>query len=121
MHKANFDPVPASARAAREFVRRHLTDYPDEGRDLAALLVSELATNAIVHVGQPFQVQVATTPCIWVGVDDPSSILSEPGQADIDATHGRGLLLVAVLADQWGIEPTDTGKRAWFELFSKSI
>ena len=75
MHIATFEPVPGSVRAAREFVRGQLSDRPAHDRDLAVLLVSELATNAIVHVGQPFKVRVdLSAPCIWVGVDDPSPI-----------------------------------------------
>ena len=115
-----FEAVPASARGAREFVRACLANHRRADLDLGVLLVSELATNAIVHVGLPFRVRIdlSFAPCIWVGVDDLSSILSEPGQVDINAAHGRGLFLVAALAARWGIYPTDTGKRAWFELSS---
>ena len=66
MHKATFEPLPESAKAARDFVRNYLAGRPAEGRDLAVLLVSELATNAIIHVGLPFRVCVdPSTPCIW--------------------------------------------------------
>jgi anti-sigma regulatory factor (Ser/Thr protein kinase) len=123
MHIAAFEPVPGNAKAAREFVRSRLTDRPCQDQDLAVLLVSELATNAIIHVGRPFKVAVdLSSPArIWVGVDDPSPLQSEPGPIDITATGGRGLFLVAAMADRWGIEPTPAGKRAWFELLSRSL
>jgi hypothetical protein len=31
---------------------------------------------------------------------------------------GRGLAIVAELADRWGTEPTATGKRTWFQVCS---
>ena len=34
----------------------------------------------------------------------------------MNSTAGRGLLLIATMADRWGIDPTTAGKRAWFEL-----
>ena len=122
MHIAAFEPEPGNAKAARDFVRSRLADRPGQDQDLAVLLVSELATNAIIHVGRPFKVTVALSPArIWVGVDDPSPLRPEPGPIDFSATSGRGLFLVAAMANRWGIEPTPAGKRAWFELLSRSI
>ena len=122
MHIAAFEPVPANAQAAREFVRSRLTNRSGPDQDLAVLLVSELATNAIIHVGRPFKVTVDVSPArLWVGVDDLSPLRSEPGPIDVSATSGRGLFLVAAMANRWGIEPKPAGKRAWFELLSRSI
>ena len=117
MHIATFEPVPGSVRAAREFVRGQLSARPAHDRDLAVLLVSELATNAIIHVGQPFEVRVDLSSMgIWVGVDDSNPILPPRTEAVTPDIGGRGLPLIAAIADRWGIDPTTTGKRAWFEL-----
>jgi hypothetical protein len=81
------------------------------------LLACELATNAIIHTGQAFEVTVdLTATCLQIAVNDPNSILPTPGHPDNHDIHGRGLPMVDALADRWGIEPTATGKRAWFEL-----
>jgi hypothetical protein len=36
-----------------------------------------------------------------------------------DREHGRGLLLVAALAEDWGTDPLPSGKRVWAELQGK--
>ncbi len=56
---AMFVPVPWAVPLSRRFVRRHVDD-PGLA-DVAALLVSELATNAVEHAGTPFEVVVATS------------------------------------------------------------
>lgn len=33
------------------------------------------------------------------------------------ASSGRGLMLIEVLADAWGVEPRGEGKSIWFELY----
>ncbi|MGH9276374.1 MAG: ATP-binding protein, partial [Acidimicrobiales bacterium] len=50
---------PSSVRAARLFVVDKLQEWNcDDLVDSAALVTSELATNALVHTGQPYSVQV---------------------------------------------------------------
>jgi serine/threonine-protein kinase RsbW len=85
------------------------------------LLVSGLATNAIVHVGLAFFVWVGRSPqCIRVAVDDSFEppVLSRPHVCDMGA---RWVAIVAELADQWGTEPTATGKRTWFQICSEPV
>ncbi len=86
----------------------------------AALLTSELATNAVVHTASAFSVEVANTGHgIQVTVTDPSPdpvTLRNPSEA---APHGRGMQLVDSVASKWGSEPVsgdDPGKAVWFEL-----
>ncbi|MFE7413956.1 ATP-binding protein [Streptomyces laurentii] len=38
-----------------------------------------------------------------------------------DEESGRGLFLVAALADRWGIEYVTTGKRVWCELDAGAV
>jgi hypothetical protein len=121
VHEATFEPVKESAKAARDFVRNCLASSGIGGFDpeLVALLVSELATNAIVHARQTFVVWVIPTPpCVRVGVDDPSPELPILRPPDTDAVGGRGLAMIGALADRWGVEAGPVGKRTWFEICS---
>jgi anti-sigma regulatory factor (Ser/Thr protein kinase) len=93
-----------------------LAGVSEVDRDLVALLVSELATNAIIHVGQPFDVWVSVTPRrARIGVDDRSPVLPSLTPTSQETLGGRGLSLVASLAKRWRVEPTGLGKTIWFE------
>jgi hypothetical protein len=118
MRRATFEPIPASAYSARRFVRDCLVATgATADLDVAVLLVSELATNAIVHARSEFDVWVDLTgPCVRMGVDDRSDVLPSPTQADPDATRGRGLAMIEVASDRWGVERTYEGKTTWLEI-----
>ncbi len=82
-------------------------------------MVSELATNAVQHAGAPFEMSVAVDPIasrVRVDVRDPSD--GTPARRGLvsDAPHGRGLHIIATLADAWGIEMRRDrpGKTVWF-------
>jgi anti-sigma regulatory factor (Ser/Thr protein kinase) len=92
-------------------------------RDTAVLLTSELVTNALLHAGTDLMVHVSgTNPgadpggAVRVAVDDGSDIAPALGDLDAGALGGRGLPLVACLANRWGWEPLPAGKRVWFEV-----
>jgi anti-sigma regulatory factor (Ser/Thr protein kinase) len=107
---------------ARGYVTALLAPLAPDVCEVAALLVSELATNAVRHAGgRTFEVTVRplTDPDrVWCGVSETGSgqpVLRSPGVTD---EHGRGLRLVSGLADRWGAHrrrDTDT-KTVWFEL-----
>lgn len=112
-------PEPSSVRAARAFVAEALAGTSGEGcSDTAGLLVSELATNALVHARTPLRVHVQVDEGqVRVEVEDelgglPTLLTEQDG-----LSTGRGLQLVDGLADGWGADPlADGGKRVWFEL-----
>jgi anti-sigma regulatory factor (Ser/Thr protein kinase) len=116
MHR-RFRAEPGSAGSARHFVGSVLESHGVESLD-ARLLTSELATNAVVHGRTEFTVRVA----LWdervrVEVRDSNDRLPRSGtDLPVDATRGRGLPLVDVIAPVWGVEPLDEGKSVWFEL-----
>jgi anti-sigma regulatory factor (Ser/Thr protein kinase) len=116
MDKATFEPRPDSAKAAREFVRRSVGSAEvDAG--VAVLLASELATNAIVHTGRSFDVWVDVIPAgVWVAVEDRSPTLPAPRRPPPLGLGGRGLAMVAALADRWGVARTCGGKQVWFRV-----
>ncbi len=85
--------------------------------DTVALLVSEVATNALVHGSGEVEVSVVRGDrVVRVEVSDGSSHLPRPRQVGPDAEGGRGLALVSALASGWGTEAREGGKVVWFEV-----
>jgi two-component sensor histidine kinase len=126
MPRQTFGAWPASVPAARRYVTDLLGDVPPELCQTAGLLVSELATNAVRHAGTPvFTVQVELDSAegrLRVGVSDTGPGVPLPRTPDVGDEHGRGLQLVATLADRWGAHRRrSTGeKTVWFELLTRS-
>jgi PAS domain S-box-containing protein len=77
------------------------------------LIVSELLTNAIRHAQPPIQVRMILDDALSCEVSDGSSTAPHLRRADRYDEGGRGLLLVASLAERWGSRPTRTGKTIW--------
>jgi anti-sigma regulatory factor (Ser/Thr protein kinase) len=90
--------------------------------DTARLLASELVTNVVMHTGCDPTIGVAST-CgrLLIEVrDDDAALPAAPGDPDAEvgqAPGGRGLTLVALMADDWGVRQIDgDGKGIWFAL-----
>lgn len=82
----------------------------------AALVVSELATNAVLHAGSPFSLSVRVEESILrLAVHDTSPIGAMPDRGLI-ARPGRGLGLIDALAAGWGAQVAAEGKVVWAEL-----
>jgi anti-sigma regulatory factor (Ser/Thr protein kinase) len=117
-----FPAWPESVPVARRFVSETLDRIPRELCQTAALLVSELATNVVRHSGAgEFVVEVDDRPDqgrLWVGVTDSGTGLPILRAPSLTAEHGRGMQLVATLADRWGAgrRRGATEKTVWFEL-----
>ena len=86
--------------------------------DDAALIASELATNAVLHARTEFTVVVSRRPGgnIRIAVRDTSLARPRPRRAGPLATSGRGLRLVEALAADWGADVLPDGKVIWAEL-----
>jgi anti-sigma regulatory factor (Ser/Thr protein kinase) len=113
-----FDPAVDQVRVARRFVADHA---PPALADDAALVASELVTNAIEHASSPVTVRVELRgEALRVEVSDSSAIL--PAVADLltDSERGRGLHLVEGLTAAWGVESSESGKTVWFEMAAPS-
>lgn len=110
--------LPASIASVRRFaVQACRASGHDELTDIVALLVSEVATNALVHAEGDVQVRVVTRgDLLRVEVADESPLMPQPRAAGPMEEGGRGLALVESLATAWGVTPTDGGKVVWFEL-----
>jgi anti-sigma regulatory factor (Ser/Thr protein kinase) len=113
--------VPQSAATARRFIA-DICNAAQLGEDTcatAALLVSELVTNAIRYGGSRAVLEAAVPGGrLRVSVKDDNPRLPVVGQhPDLTAESGRGLQLVSALADDWGVESLDAGGKAvWFTL-----
>jgi anti-sigma regulatory factor (Ser/Thr protein kinase) len=109
---------PISASRARDFVRHHLRVHGlAHVSDDLELVVSELATNALLHAQTSFTVSLhAFEETLLLEVEDGSR--SGPVQviAQVLDTNGRGIALVNLLSRDWGVDAhADGGKSVWAE------
>lgn len=110
---------PATAGAARRYVRQVLGDHRvnEKVTGIVELLTSEVVTNALLHARGADAISVSVlSASVRVEVEDGSSLLPARRRAGVDAVSGRGLAIVAALAQAWGVEPGTRGKRVWFEV-----
>ena len=90
---------------------------PDVDCDTVALLVSEVATNALVHGNGNVRLRVVPRPRgVRIEVLDGSSTLPRRRAATLYDEGGRGIALVEAMATSWGAETTADGKVVWFEV-----
>ncbi|MFF9477080.1 ATP-binding protein [Streptomyces roseolus] len=122
-HARTLPCTPDSVAIARRLVAAALArwEMPEELADRARLVVSELATNALVHArtcGASIRVTVTRIEDdhVQVAVTDLDRRPLAPRHADPDDEGGRGLDLVAALSLRWGCERRHWGKRVWAEL-----
>ena len=120
-------PVPESARAAREFTAATLHEWQLESlTEDAAVIASELATNAILH-GTPDatgdaaddhkSARVELSWCLQASrlicvVTDQAGTPPAVAAQDPEAESGHGLQIVGALAVAWGWTILGTGEKA---------
>ncbi|OKK02497.1 phosphatase [Streptomyces sp. CB03234] len=113
---------PERIAAARAHLRELLHDWADaEQVDSAVLMVSEMVTNVLVHTdGDALLVAEARGDHgkrrLRVEVADASDELPHRRRPGEMASSGRGLILMEMLAHEWGVDPRGEGKSIWFEL-----
>jgi len=107
-----------SVRESRIFVLDVLRDVEAPVRELAAVLVAEVATNAVLHAASAFEVAVAVADdAVRVEVADDGGGTPRLLEPDRDSTKGRGLVIVDRLSRRWGVQSRgDESKIVWFEL-----
>jgi anti-sigma regulatory factor (Ser/Thr protein kinase) len=87
-------------------------------REIAELVATELVTNAVEHAHSSSRLTLTCTrSALRVSVQDycPAP-MPRPRPIDINAFRGRGLHLVACLAQAWGVERHSGGKTIWVSL-----
>ena len=112
-------PLPASAGAARRFVRDVLMTrrVGDEVVETVELLTSELVTNVVLHArSSPELVVSLDDGVVRVEVWDSTATPPIRRSPDAQSASGRGINIVAELAAEWGVEKIPDGKRVWFEV-----
>ncbi|TGB09555.1 SpoIIE family protein phosphatase [Streptomyces sp. MZ04] len=113
---------PERIAGARRHVRELLHDWADPDQvDSAVLMVSETVTNVLVHTdGDALLVAEVMgepgTRRLRAEVSDSSDDLPHKRHPGELASSGRGLVLMELLADAWGVDPRGDGKSIWFEL-----
>lgn len=132
-----FSGDPASVVGARGAARATAAWMAPAYADEIELVVSELATNAVLHASPPFLLRIRRRGSgVRVEVGDhavdraPAASgtglaevlaleVSEPGADDLLAVEtmtGRGLLVVGAVADAWGVDVGDDRKWVWAEI-----
>lgn len=124
-----FTSTPRGAQLARRLSIRRMGEWGwpvmSDVSCAVALLVAELAANAVQHSRTPgrdfhLRLSVEADPVV-VRVEVSDACRQEPPRhpysPTADAESGRGLLLVDILATRWGSAPRDpVGKTVWAEL-----
>ncbi|MFC8433177.1 ATP-binding protein [Streptomyces sp. NPDC057253] len=116
-----YDPRPSAVREARAEVRKQLEGWglaeAADVVDTAELLVSELATNALLHSASRFTLTLSAAHGV-LRCEVADSGRRAPRVLDAGSSEsGRGMFLVAALALRWGCLQNDgPGKTVWFEL-----
>jgi anti-sigma regulatory factor (Ser/Thr protein kinase) len=129
-----FTSTPRGARLARRLVSHRLNDwghpYATTVNETLTLITAELTANAVRHghvPGRDFHVQLTLAEGTFrIEVTDTRAEkqppAASPSATDALSESGRGLLLVAALADDWGVSPRRAapGKTVWAELHART-
>ncbi|MFI5682717.1 ATP-binding protein [Streptomyces sp. NPDC051636] len=117
---------PASPAQARRLARARLTGWSvcADTCDTAALVISELVTNAIVHTASSRVVCELHDhdDTVRIAVYDEGCAPGEPHPSPQrpEEEHGRGLLLVDAMCRAWGAQEHGPGLLVWAELPRKA-
>ncbi|TQF04452.1 ATP-binding protein [Kitasatospora acidiphila] len=121
----SFDLVALVVRSTLSSTRHRLHDQltahgldPDD----ACLVLSELVGNALLHGGESAAVAWRLHgDRLHIGVADGAALGLTVLQEHCQRDGGRGLFLVDLLAESWGVRPLGTvGKEIWCQLQVKA-
>lgn len=124
---AAFDlpPTMAGVPAARHLVLELLRVWQSpHDHDDAALLTTELVSNVTDHVEGEADLTVEVSLAdAWlrIAVVDGSAVRPVVRELSTERPRGRGLQMVRAIADRWGVEDHDGGKRVWVELLPQRL
>ncbi|GAA0310502.1 ATP-binding protein [Kineococcus aurantiacus] len=105
-----------ASRRARRFLDEHwCTVHAASARPQADLVVTELVSNAVRHGAPPatLTLDCAGAAGVTVGVSDADPHAPTLRHVTPDALGGRGIALVDVLSEDWGVDPHPGGKTVW--------
>jgi anti-sigma regulatory factor (Ser/Thr protein kinase) len=98
----------------RDAIAARTADAQDTGEDLL-LALSEMATNAVLHAGTPFDVVLTTDGFVRVEVEDGSTRTPQRRSQSLSTPGGRGLDIIESLCDRWGVHVVQDRKCVWCE------
>jgi two-component sensor histidine kinase len=106
--------MPPPLAQVRALVATLTADLPAElGEDLL-LVVTELVANAYEHGTAPRTLRLERNDArVVVEVDDGTSSPPVLGRSRLGANRGRGLTIVAGVAERWGVRALLAGKTVW--------
>jgi hypothetical protein len=115
-----FEAAPTEVRMLRRAAVKQLGYWGmSVVTDETELLVTELATNVLRHVGEGSSAALVLergAGRLRVEMHDKNRVLPVLKSADCDEECGRGLHLLAALAVDWGTFLTAAGKAVWCEI-----
>ncbi|MFG3023847.1 SpoIIE family protein phosphatase [Streptomyces sp. NPDC048254] len=108
---------PEAAPIARAAARRQLEtwDVDEETAFTTELIVSELVGNAVRYGAPPLQLRLIFERVLTCEVSDAAASSPQVKHARTVDETGRGLFIIASLADQWGTHYRTQGKTVWAE------
>ncbi|HVC13746.1 MAG TPA: ATP-binding protein [Acidimicrobiales bacterium] len=105
-----------AVRDARQLVEGVVAGQSPDVRHAAVLLAGEVVTNAVMHGGGWFLIQVDLSRDL-LRVEVTDSTAGHPRVLQMtDGEHGRGMAIVDSLATTWGTDHLGSHKVVWFEL-----
>ncbi|MDQ0991641.1 ATP-binding protein [Streptomyces sp. V3I7] len=121
-HRRTFPGDPRELRTARDWIHAALDGHPHS--EDAALIVTELGTNALRHTvsgdhaGAFHIALIVSDLAITIAVTDSGRTKTAPEvqHPPLNATHGRGLAMVTALADSVTVHGDDSGRTVTAEL-----
>lgn len=112
-------PHPRSAQKARAFVEGccQTAGISGDSFDVAVLLTSETVTNAVIHGRSEVRLTVTVEiEGLLIEVADDNVDFPDLVEPYTGAVSGRGLSILDLLADSWGVTDDRVGKLVWFHL-----
>jgi anti-sigma regulatory factor (Ser/Thr protein kinase) len=106
-----------AATVARKLAQTRFAGHlPAQQLDDLLVIVSELATNAVLHGTGDITLRVSVAHGRVYGevVDEGHGFVNEVRVRGVDEVGKKGLLIVGALAEQWGIH--EGSSHVWFEL-----
>jgi anti-sigma regulatory factor (Ser/Thr protein kinase) len=116
---AGFPGVPEAPGRARRLVAATLRQCGFQSAlvDRAALVSSELATNAVLHANSPFSLTLEVRGTVLrIAVADTRPLADDALDGGLIARSGHGLAVIEMLASDWGVQAAPNGKLVWAEL-----